>query len=813
MNCRSVFIFYFHVVITAVVSIVEKRAGTLPRKKYNLVRVLSKWKGNGRMIKKRKILSCANNLIYISSKRPSYHKVQLKGKHTGAQARGGNAIGSCTDGNFSGGYSDSCSDSSTNSGCSRGSGTIMHEGAYLAYLKNYVADGDKLISAQRQRYPSEETSEKPGEEGDNLEDEGCQIDTLIGKTIRKEEEDLFDFLINVNERYHLNCTLRVVGGWVRDKFLGLSNDDIDITVDNMKGADFCNYIREYIKEKENKNFNFGIIKINSDQSKHLETSSFNLFNFQVDIVNLRNEKYSEDSRIPEIVIGTPEEDALRRDFTVNALFYNLKNRKVEDYTKRGIFHLKNKIICTPLNPLATFLDDPLRIIRCIRFCGFFNFHLEKSIFNVLKNDDIKKSFNKKISKSRLSSEIIKIFSEKCKNVILALTLLNYSSYGREIFKLPPDYFIQNEEIFEKIRKSDKINKTLHSFNENSNTSTNSYKKIHLDSVIDEGDAIENHVHNGEIEKKKNIFNPNETHFLEQHEEKKSRDKGGDAESVSASDTGDEDNVCNSVMGRKEDKVKVKERDDWLFQGLNYVRFFKDAEKNDLLRDTFFSLDYRENINFIQICLFLLPLKNYFLYLKKSTKTEYVAEYIIRESLKFPLKYSKFCVNIYECFHHLYDLYKNIDVLNFLKNGKDKNNVHIKGDIVLFLKSVGEKWDLLLLIFYIFHKYNEVNKKYVTSITNDIYLSDFAKKLYQYILKNNLRNAHNIRPFLKWPDIKHNFPNITPNRISEVYEQIVSKLSATRNLFCAATNIHIRFTCIHGENEKDCIEFLKRHFNE
>lgn len=154
----------------------------------------------------------------------------------------------------------------------------------------------------------------------------------------------------------------------------------------------------------------------------------------------------------------------------------------------------------------------------------------------------------------------------------------------------------------------------------------------------------------------------------------------------------------------------------------------------------------------------------------------MVEYIIRESLKFPLKYSKFCVHIFEGFTHLYNLYKTIDVLNFLKNKnyQEEHNIQIKGQTVLCLKKIGDKWNFVFLIFYIFHKFNELNKNYITSITtNNICLSDFVAKLYQYIFKFNLQESYNMKPFfLKWPDIKHNFPNISPNQINEVYEQIV-----------------------------------------
>ena len=96
-----------------------------------------------------------------------------------------------------------------------------------------------------------------------------------------------------------------------------------------------------------------------------------------DFVNLRAEVYENvDNRIPSSVeFGTPEEDAYRRDFTVNSLFYNLQSRKVEDWTNKGVNDMKLKIIRTPLDPNITFRDDPLRLVRPASIYDFINFYL------------------------------------------------------------------------------------------------------------------------------------------------------------------------------------------------------------------------------------------------------------------------------------------------------------------------------------------------------------------------------------------------------------------------------------------------------
>lgn len=75
-----------------------------------------------------------------------------------------------------------------------------------------------------------------------------------------------------------------------------------------------------------------MIKANNELSKHLETATIRVDDQWIDLVNLRSEEYAEDSRVPTIRFGTPLEDALRRDFTINSMFYNINNESIEDFT-------------------------------------------------------------------------------------------------------------------------------------------------------------------------------------------------------------------------------------------------------------------------------------------------------------------------------------------------------------------------------------------------------------------------------------------------------------------------------------------------
>jgi tRNA nucleotidyltransferase (CCA-adding enzyme) len=177
------------------------------------------------------------------------------------------------------------------------------------------------------------------------------------------------------------------------QLLGLSSDDIDIALDDMFGEDFAKLIKEHSITSEVQSSGFGVIKANSEKSKHLETATIRVEDQWIDLVNLRSEKYTENSRVPEIEIGTPEEDAYRRDLTINSMFYNINEQKVEDFTQKGIDDLRKGIIRTPLEPMQTFLDDPLRILRTVRFATRFGFEIDPAILTAAKNEKIRVSEN------------------------------------------------------------------------------------------------------------------------------------------------------------------------------------------------------------------------------------------------------------------------------------------------------------------------------------------------------------------------------------------------------------------------------------
>ncbi|OVA05306.1 Poly A polymerase [Macleaya cordata] len=223
--------------------------------------------------------------------------------------------------------------------------------------------------------------------------------------LTEKETQIFERLLQVLRHFNLQTQLRVAGGWVRDKLLGKDCYDIDIALDDMLGREFCEKVNEYLSFAGEEKQGIGVIQCNPDQSKHLETARMRLFDVWIDFVNLRSENYSENSRIPTMEFGTAEQDAYRRDLTINSLFYNINTNSVEDFTGRGVTDLKSGKIVTPLPPEDTFLDDPLRVLRAIRFGARFEFVLDEKLKEAAASDKVKAAIADKISRERIGHEI------------------------------------------------------------------------------------------------------------------------------------------------------------------------------------------------------------------------------------------------------------------------------------------------------------------------------------------------------------------------------------------------------------------------
>lgn len=119
------------------------------------------------------------------------------------------------------------------------------------------------------------------------------------------------------------------------------------------------------------------------------------------------------------------EDALRRDFTINALFYNLNTRSVEDFTGLGIEDLRNGLVRTPLSPLTTFTDDPLRVLRAIRFASRLNFRLVDELIVTARNEVVHQSLANKISRERVLKELAGMMNSNGHPYVAILMMYRY----------------------------------------------------------------------------------------------------------------------------------------------------------------------------------------------------------------------------------------------------------------------------------------------------------------------------------------------------------------------------------------------------
>ncbi|KAK0714935.1 hypothetical protein B0H67DRAFT_579543 [Lasiosphaeris hirsuta] len=236
--------------------------------------------------------------------------------------------------------------------------------------------------------------------------------------------------------------LRWAGGWVRDKLLGIESHDIDTAINCMTGETFALRLRAFCDTPVHRERhaigpddvgNLHKIARNPDKSKHLETTTTKLFGLDVDFVNLRRETYTEESRNPQMEFGTAEEDALRRDATVNALFYNLHTSQVEDFTG-GLEDMRERLIRTPLEPLQTFTDDPLRVLRLVRFASRLEFSIDPVAEAVMGDPRVLDALRLKISRERVGVELEKML--KGSNPVDALKLIDRLGLYHTIFTDP-----------------------------------------------------------------------------------------------------------------------------------------------------------------------------------------------------------------------------------------------------------------------------------------------------------------------------------------------------------------------------------------
>ena len=217
------------------------------------------------------------------------------------------------------------------------------------------------------------------------------------------DNDIFHLISDVADKMQLECYL--VGGYVRDIFLDQPSDDIDCVVVG-SGIKIATELKKRLGRKAYlsvfKNFGTAQVKV---------MSSGNRPPVEIEFVGARRESYQRDSRKPIVEDGTLEDDQNRRDFTINAMAICLNKDRFGELVDPfgGLDDLWDGIIRTPLDPDITFSDDPLRMLRCIRFATRFNFLIEDETFKALERNTERLKI---ISKERISEELNKILMTK-----------------------------------------------------------------------------------------------------------------------------------------------------------------------------------------------------------------------------------------------------------------------------------------------------------------------------------------------------------------------------------------------------------------
>lgn len=207
------------------------------------------------------------------------------------------------------------------------------------------------------------------------------------------DKDIFRLISQTADEMMVECYL--IGGYVRDFFLYRPSNDIDIVTVG-KGIELA----EAVAKKLGRNTRITVFKT-------FGTAQINYKKYDIEFVGARKESYTHDSRKPFVEDGTLEDDQKRRDFTINAMAFCLNGNRYGELVDpfNGMQDLEELIIRTPLDPDITFSDDPLRMMRAIRFASQLGFDIFPDTFDALERN---KERIKIVSRERVTDELNKI---------------------------------------------------------------------------------------------------------------------------------------------------------------------------------------------------------------------------------------------------------------------------------------------------------------------------------------------------------------------------------------------------------------------
>lgn len=230
----------------------------------------------------------------------------------------------------------------------------------------------------------------------------------------------------------------VVGGCVRDQLLGLEIKDIDICVSLPSGGvRFAQWLHD-------QDLTVGdVVMFPAFGTAMVRLQAFP--DVELEMVQTRKEKYTDRTcRNPVTAFGTIQEDALRRDLTINSLSVNISTGETVDVTGHGVQDLKDHILRTPVDPDVTFDDDPLRILRCIRFASRLGWEIEQETFDGMVRNVDRLSI---ICKERIQAELEKMLTSA--HPVLAMELLHRTGAMRFVIPLLEETVGMTQNVYHK----------------------------------------------------------------------------------------------------------------------------------------------------------------------------------------------------------------------------------------------------------------------------------------------------------------------------------------------------------------------------
>lgn len=277
----------------------------------------------------------------------------------------------------------------------------------------------------------------------NIVKKNAQVEKDISLT--PEEKEIFKILIEAKRAFNLPVEFRVAGGWVRDKLLNKNSDDIDIAV-GMPGYDIAQAVYQFgiqkglnVKEPYRVSLDKSAVPAQQgEKTNDLMVGSVVINGVKIEFVPMRTESYPDPNSRKPVITTTqdPREDVKRRDLTINSILYNIETGQIEDYVggKKDLLG-ETIVLRTPDESYKTFMEDPLRMLRVLRFHSKYpNSKIDPDIIKSMKDPSVQEAYHNKVATERAGPEIMKMMMSE--DPVSSLHILFDSGLYKSVFNVP-----------------------------------------------------------------------------------------------------------------------------------------------------------------------------------------------------------------------------------------------------------------------------------------------------------------------------------------------------------------------------------------